>query len=130
MQQLVAKKIIIIEPVVGGDNLADLGATVLPRARLERLRESCRLKEVPVPGTWRVAAVGAMPTDSQAQSTLLKVLIAVAASLPTAVQGSSTELCEAPQEVDGSAVTSVAMPGVTSEGYYVSLAVLMAGVGL
>ncbi|CAK0791847.1 unnamed protein product [Prorocentrum cordatum] len=88
IQQLVAKKIIIIiDPVAGDDNLADLGTKVLPRARLEWLRESCGLKEVPVPGTSRVAGVGAMPTGFQAQSTLLKALLAVAASLPTAVNG-------------------------------------------
>eukprot|EP00959_Pyramimonas_sp_CCMP1952_P327195 6849682-Pyramimonas_sp.AAC.1 len=71
-----------------------------------------------------------MPTDFQAQSTPLKASLAAAASLPTAAKGSSTERREAPQEVGGSSLTSVAMPGVTSEGYYVSLTALMAGVRL
>eukprot|EP00959_Pyramimonas_sp_CCMP1952_P074422 1554793-Pyramimonas_sp.AAC.1 len=72
IQQLVAKKVISIEHAAGDDNLADPGTMVLPRTRPERLRESRGLKEVPVPGASRVAGVGAMPTDVQGQSTLLK----------------------------------------------------------
>eukprot|EP00959_Pyramimonas_sp_CCMP1952_P370170 7752458-Pyramimonas_sp.AAC.1 len=71
-----------------------------------------------------------MPTDFQAQSNLLKALPAVAASLPTAAQGSSTELREAPREMGESAPAPGATLGVAAEGYYVSLTVLMAGVGL
>eukprot|EP00959_Pyramimonas_sp_CCMP1952_P205029 4287135-Pyramimonas_sp.AAC.1 len=46
-QQLVAEKVIAIEPVAGDDNLADLGAAALPRTRLERLRKSCGLRGAP-----------------------------------------------------------------------------------
>eukprot|EP00959_Pyramimonas_sp_CCMP1952_P185203 3872683-Pyramimonas_sp.AAC.1 len=71
-----------------------------------------------------------MPTDFQAPSNLLKVLLAVAASLPTAAQGTSTELREAPREMDESTLTLVTTLGVAAEGYYLSLTVLMAGVSL
>eukprot|EP00959_Pyramimonas_sp_CCMP1952_P260998 5457077-Pyramimonas_sp.AAC.1 len=68
-----------------------------------------------------------MPTDFQAQSNLLKALLAAAASPPAAAQGNSTELCEVPRETDASALIPVTTLGVATEGYYASLTVLMAG---
>ena len=49
IQQLVAKKALDIEPVGGEFNESDLGTKLLPRARLEWLREQVGLVPMPTP---------------------------------------------------------------------------------
>ena len=86
----------------------------------------CGLAEVPEPGAARVAGVGASSStvDFQTQSNLLKVLIAVAASLPAVAKGSSTELCEVLEE------QSVEVLPPALEYYDGYLYVMLIGMGL
>ena len=126
IQQLVARKIIVIDPVGGEVNLADLGTKLLPKSRLEWLREQCGLVEVPKKEGARVAAVGAeSSTLDHMQANWLKVLIAVAATLPPMAGGSSTEVCEVTET--SRALVPVTWTWSMSDGY---VGVLIAGTAL
>ena len=95
IQQLVAKKVVEIEPTKGEDNYADLGTKQLPRGRFEWLRGCCGLTAMPTRATASVASIsGAAKAGDQANMvTLVKFLATVMALLPCTTKAEPTDLC-------------------------------------